>query len=319
MHQVIKTFTKLGHYRNGFFCLLLLFCNINILAQEFNTHWIYAPQSDSCSHVWFRRAFISNGRPRQAAIAVASTGYYKLYVNECNVGTALYYPLRHDNDSSSISITFDITPYLRPDTNVVAIIYSPTQPSLSHRQVSVNIYGTDHEGKKFCHISDKSWICRRANSCMTMDGGEIIDGRFHNPSWKAATIYDEALWTSAETYHSNKTSSMETNTDGYYAIKVNKVTSINYLHISQNPLLLYLADSFWGFPRITLREAKSSERLMIGNLTYICSGDIDEQAYPMFSIGSHSAISISGDSRFKPSQVNAIDLLETGETYFQNY
>ena len=94
---------------------------------------------------------------------------------------------------------------------------------------------------------------------------------------------------------------------------------MTYLHISQNPLLLYQADSYWGFPRITLRDAKCGEQLQIENLLYTCSGEIDEQAYPVFCIGSHSAIDISGDSRFNPEQVNAIDLLETGETYSPNF
>lgn len=311
------------HYHNEteciiysfFFFLLSLF--FSVLPSE--AHWVYAPQADSISHVWFRRAFISEGQPQQATITVSSTGYYKLYVNECNVGTALYYPLRQSIDSSAVSLTFDATPYLRPDTNVVALIYSPVAPSLSHRQIAVNIYGTDCKGKKFSYSSDESWLCRPANSCMTMDGGEEVDGRYHNPSWKAATIYDQSLWCSAAVFKDNNFIPSEIYKTGSSELTVKRVTSMTYLHISQNPLLLYLADSYWGFPRITLREAKRGEQLQIEKLLYTCSGEVDEQAYPVFSIGSHSAIDISGDSRFKPEQVNAIDLLETGETYSPSF
>lgn len=300
--------------------ILLLSIALSVCGQDFNTHWIYAPQADSTSHVWFRRAFLSEGTPEQATITVATTGYYKLYVNECNVGTALYYPLRHNNDSTPVSITFDATPYLRPDTNVVALIYSPTRPSESHRQISVNIFGTDYQGKSFSHVSDNSWICRRANSCMTTDGGEIIDGTKHNPSWKAATIYDQGLWINAETsYKSRSNGTMEFYDHGCPTLKATKVTSLSYLHASQNPLCLYLADSFRGFPMVTLREAKRGENLQIGNVSYICSGDIDEQAYPVFSISNWSTLFISGDNRFKPSQVTGIDLVETGEGWFPNF
>lgn len=320
MYQVIKPIIRLGHYRNGlFFLLLLLFYSLDISAQQFNTHWIYAPQADSTAHIWFRRAYISSGRPQQATITVATTGYYKLYINECNVGTALYYPLREDNDSTPISITVDATPYLRPDTNVVALLYTPTTPSISQRQIAVNIYGINNEGNKFSYSADASWLCRHANSQMTIDGGEYIDGREHDPSWKAATIYNQALWLNAETYSSREKELVKDYYNGYEDVKIKRITTMSNLHLTQNPIILNPANSFWGFPRITLREAKRGERIQTSNFTYICNGDMDEQAYPIFNTGSWSTISINGDSRFRPSHVTTIEVIETENSRLENY
>lgn len=291
--------------------LPLLFVALNATAQDYRPHWIYAPQGDSLAHVWFRRAYTCNGRPRQATLTVTTTGRFKVYVNECNIGTALSYPLRYGNDSTAVAISFDITTYLRPDTNVVAIVYSPTEPHATQRQVAVNIHGTTRQGKSFSIISDDNWLCRRANSQMKADGGEIVDGRGHNPTWKAAPLTDAGLWTGAAVFQGKDPEPPLSTGFSYDAIKISKVKNLASLHISQAPVLIYLSDSYWGFPRITLREARRGELLQIGNLTYICNGTMDEQAFPVFDVGSNSAVSISGDKRFRASQITGIEQIYT--------
>lgn len=305
--------------RKSVVAILMVAATLPVCAQEFNAHWIYAPQADSLSHVWFRRAYLADGRPRRASVTVASTGFFKLYVNECNVGTALFYPVRRNGDDSPIAMTFDVTPYLRRDTNVVAVAYSPNVTATSHKQISVGFYGIDHKGRRFSHASDNSWICRRANSRKTSDGGEEIDGRGHDPTWKAATCTSAALWLGAEEYKAGKAQTIGTISESRAAWQTSRVTSLSYLHISQNPVMLRLANSFWGFVRLTLRDARRGERLQIGNLRYTCSGTMDEQAFPLFTLGGFSAVSVSGDNRFKPSQITDIDLVETQEKWFNEY
>lgn len=299
--------------------ILLLVVAFSASAQEFNTHWIYAPQSDSLSHVWFRRAYPCNGKPIQASVTVASTGYFKLYVNECNVGTGSSYPMRRNGDSTAVAIEFDVTPYLRRDTNVVAIIYSPTIPSASHRQISVNYNGTSHQGENFCHTSDNSWICRQANSRLTTDGGEAIDGRGHDPSWKAATCTSTALWLNAEKHHGGISQDALASNTSHYTWKTSKVTSLSYLRMSQNPILVHLASSFWGLVSVTIRNARCGERMRIGNIQYTCRGELDEQAFPQFRLSNISAVSITGDRHFRPRQITDIDMVEMVKGWFNGY
>lgn len=305
--------------RKSIVAILLLVVALSARAQEFNTHWIYAPQSDSLSHIWFRHTYISNGRPRQALITVASTGNFKLYVNECNIGTAAFFPSRHNGDTSPVAITFNVTPYLRRDTNVVAINYSPEQPSINRKQISVSLYGISHNGKRFSHTSDNSWICRRANSRMTADGGEFVDGLAHDPTWKAATCTSAALWLNAKTFCGDRPQSMTISQNGYNAWKIAKVTSLSNLHITQNPVSLSLAENYRGYIRLTLREAKRGERIQIGKLTYICNGNMDEQAYPQFTINSFNTLSVSGDSKFSPTHIIGADIIEMSEEWFNDY
>lgn len=298
--------------------VLSLFASVlSLAAQTYAPHWVYSAEADSMAHVWFRTAFVCDGRPCQTSITVTSTGCYKLYVNECNVGTALYHPLRYSGDTTAVATTFDVTRYMRPDSNVVAIVYSPMTPRITRRQIAVNIYGTARNGKKFCMASDGDWLCRLANSRMTDNGGEETDGREHNTSWKAAAVNDAAMWNSAQCFsQSFITDDMVplVINNGYDAVAIKNIRSFDGAHITQNPVKILLSNSFWGFLRITLRNAKRGERIAIGNLTYICSGTMDEQAFPLFSICSHSSLYISGDESFRPTQITGIDLVETKDT-----
>lgn len=301
---------------------MLFLLPLSAHGEDFNTHWVYAPQADSNSHVWFRRAYVSDGRPQYAYITVTTTGYYKLYVNECNVGVSLFYPLRETEDSSAVETTFDISPYLRRDTNIVAILYSPVIPSVSHRQISVNIYGTGHNGKPFSLNSDDSWLCRCANSEINSDGGELIDGRQHNTTWKAATIYDLALWLPACSFHhtwqrkQSRQSYVETPVkESFYSPVIYHISNFTQHEISDtinSPQLPYAAI---GFVRATIREAKKGERITIGNVHYICSGKTDEQAFPQFNIGAWRTIPITGDSNFSPSQITNLEMVSVAERY----
>ena len=58
-------------------------------AQEFGTHWISYPLPNDSSEVWFRQSYIMNECPTQAFMNIASTGNYKLYINERNVTGSL--------------------------------------------------------------------------------------------------------------------------------------------------------------------------------------------------------------------------------------
>lgn len=295
-----------AHYVIVTAILLLFLCRA--YGQEFNTRWIYAPQSDSLSHVWFRKAWLTDGRPEQATVTVTTTGFFKLYVNACNVGTALFHPKRAFNDTTAVAVSFDVTPYLRQDTNVVAVLYSPFFPSFQRKQIAVNIYGRDATGKAFSHQSDGSWLCRRANTGLTLDGGEWQDRRAHYAGWKEATLTDLALWRNAEVCHDDKPVDIKYSRpdDGVFIRR----TETAYDLPVRLPFRINLAKPLWGFVRANIREARRGERLQIGRLQYTCSGETDEQAMPQFRLWPFTTIEISGDKYFKPSQINSLDIVE---------
>lgn len=299
-----------------FVFLLFVFRVSTVSAQEFDTHWISISQPDSLSHVWFRRTYLFNGRPRQAKITFATTGLVKIYVNECNVGTASFYPLRAQGDNLPVSITLDVSTYLRPDSNVIAAVYSPTYPEINRRQLSISFYGTDDTGKPFCHYSDNSWLCRRANSAINPKGGEIIDRRFHHSTWKAAW-FDAALWTSAVDFRGKTALPLKVFEYGYSAPKIKRVKTYEWFNTDNTGVVQEFYPAFRGYLRLTLRGARRGERINMGNIQYTCSGELDEQVYPLFNISSYSTIHINGDKYFKPSQITSLDAIEIGEeAYF---
>lgn len=274
---------------------------------DFNTPWVCDSQPDSLSHVWFRRMYLTDGRPRQATLTVTTTGWVKVYVNACNIGTAPYYPQRDDNDNRPIDITFDVTPYLNTDTNIVALIYSPTKPSVSRHQIAVRLYGTGRDCKPFSYTSDASWLCRKANSGLTPDGGEWIDGRAHNTDWNTTT-YAPALWRPVTT-PSTPSAPFTPSTPSSIVPAITRSITLRDPEGSGKELILPLDAGFYGFITATLREAKRGERIRLGRLTYICSGDIDEQAWPLFAPAYWGSAIIEGDDRFKASQVTTIQAL----------
>lgn len=282
----------------------------------FGAHWISHPQPDSLSHIWFRKAYLSDGRPQEAHITVVSTGYYKLYVNQCNVGTALFYPAREPYSDQPVGMTFDVTPYLRPDTNVIALCYSPTHPHQTSRQISVVCFGTSANGTRFSHVSDGNWLCRHANSSLTADGREIIDGRYHDPSWNG-TEFAAAQWISADESDEGEQPSdtLSYPTPSGMSCpslpQLSHTRGYNYFDAEADTVAYEFDTGFIGMLRLTLREARPSEHIMTGNFEYICNGEMDEQACPVFQIRPCRRIRVYGDQHFKRSQIVFVEALET--------
>ncbi len=276
------------------------------MASDFNRAWIYAPHADSLSRVFFRKTFLWQGMPSQAKLTIATTGYCKVYVNECKIGTAPYFPLRHDNDTDAVEQTFDVTPYLREDSNVVAVLYSPLtyHVTRTQKQIAINLYGIDHKQRSFSVHTDASWLCMESYSRLMPDGTEIIDGSRRDQQWKAATIYDNALWTQAAEAKDSSTSTYAKET---FLPRIIHVDTWYKDSIHGNTILP--SHGFYGFFRATLREARKGERIKLGDLLYICDGRLDEQAYPEFGASYERGLTISG----KASRITALEMINIGQ------
>ncbi len=280
-----------------------------LCAQEYAMHWIGVPNPDSLSHVWFRQTYLERGRPRQAYVTVVSTGYYKLYVNECNVGTAAFYPQREPYSDNPVSMTFDVTPYLRSDTDVVALWYAPTYPNVDSCQVSVVFHGVDSAGRAFSRFSDGDWLCRRANTRWTVDGKEHVDGRYHDPSWKAAW-FNLALWLPAERREDGKHRDVTHLSVNDPVLHVVHSDGYSFFDPDSVGLTYDFGSAFHGMMRLTLREARRGERIFYDGMEYICRGEMDEQAFPIFRTGDYRRIRVTGDRLFRRDQIVAVEALQ---------
>ena len=131
--------------------ILLLLSLTAAHAQQFGTEWMTSPSSTDSSCVWFRRTFIARNPPKHASVCVASDSRFILYVNSRNVSTALYMPRHVDTDHPTVSFTFDVTRFLRTDSNTIALLLAPTA-TMRAPKLSVCFYGKKKQRPSVCFL-----------------------------------------------------------------------------------------------------------------------------------------------------------------------
>lgn len=298
-------------------------------AGDFGCRWMSHPAPDDTSHVWFRHTFVLEepDMPRTAYIHVATTGRFVLYVNGRNVSTALFTPDRTPNDTTVMAISYDVRRFLRPDSNTIALLYCPS--TRTRRQVSVSFYGIAADSSHFATNDTDGWLCRHADTWQTHDGGEAMNRNTYPYRW-TETDQPLALWQAVEqlstSHHHNTTPPQHHNTlpllsaediCGYSPVRINPLVD-NAAHMrriytplfteqSTDTLIVHLVPNERHLIRVTLRGCRRGERISIGNLHYVCTGEIDEQAFARFTPTSSNTIIITGDSHFRSEQVQEVE------------
>ncbi|MDY2771542.1 MAG: alpha-L-rhamnosidase N-terminal domain-containing protein [Prevotella sp.] len=316
-------------------------------AGDFDCRWMSHPTPDDTSHVWFSRTIVTSEKdmPRAAYIRVATTGRFVLYVNGRNVSTALFTPDRQKGDTAVAAIAYDVQRFLRTDTNTIALLYCPSMRT--HRQVSVCFYGIAADSSHFavsgtdrpCFAlnGNAGWLCRQADTWQTHDGGEAMNRNLYPYRWTDAN-QPLALWQAVEetstsqplnttppqpltttTPHHLTTINTLSSEDicGYNPLRINPLVD-NAARISRiytpllteqsgDTLLVHLVPNRRHLIRVTLRGCRRGERIRIGNLQYVCTGEMDEQAFTRFSPTDQNTVTISGDRHFCCEQVQEVE------------
>lgn len=306
-------------------------------AGDFGCRWMSHPAPDDTSHVWFRHTLVIDEQdmPRTAYIHVATTGRFVLYVNGRNVSTALFTPDRTPNDTTVMAISYDVRRFLRPDSNTIALLYCPS--TRTRRQVSISFYGIAADSSHFATNDTDGWLCRHADTWQTHDGGEAMNRNTYPYRW-TDTDQPLALWQAVEqisTYQHLNTSTPHhlTITPPHHLTTINTLSAediCGYSPVRTNPLvdnaahmrriytplfteqsadtlIVHLVPNERHLIRITLRGCRRGERISIGNLHYVCTGEIDEQAFARFTPTSSNTIIITGDSHFRSEQVQEVE------------
>ena len=306
---------------------------------DFDCRWMSHPAPDDTSHVWFSRTIVTDAKdmPRAAYIRVATTGRFVLYVNGRNVSTALFTPDRQKGDTAVAAIAYDVQRFLRTDTNTIALLYCPSMRT--RRQVSVCFYGIAADSSHFavsgtdrpCFAlnGNAGWLCRHADTWQTHDGGEAMNRNLYPYRWTDAN-QPLALWQAVKetstSHHLNTTTPHHLNTIntlssedicGYSPLRINPLVD-NAARISRiyTPLLteqsgdtltVHLVPNRRHLIRVTLRGCRRGERIRIGNLQYVCTGEMDEQAFTRFSPTDQNTVTISGDRHFCCEHVQEVE------------
>lgn len=314
-------------------------------AGDFDCRWLSHPTPDDTSHVWFSRTIVTSEKdmPRAAYIRVATTGRFVLYVNGRNVSTALFTPDRQKGDTAVAAIAYDVQRFLRTDTNTIALLYCPSMRT--RRQVSVCFYGIAADSSHFavsgtdrpCFAlnGNAGWLCRHADTWQTHDGGEAMNRNLYPYRWTDAN-QPLAMWQAVEETatpqplntttpqhisppHHLTTINTLSSEDicGYNPLRINPLVD-NAARISRiytpllteqsgDTLLVHLVPNRRHLIRVTLRGCRRGERIRIGNLQYVCTGEMDEQAFTRFSPTDQNTVTISGDRHFCCEQVQEVE------------
>lgn len=308
--------------RRLLFIIWICFWTLNSIAQEFGVHWLSHPISNDSSEVLFRHVYLSRKRPSQAALAFTSCGKLKVYVNERNITTDNYLCGATPSDSSHIRMyTYDITRFLRPDSNVVAVWYAPEAGMPVSKQLSLEYFGTTADGKPFHHQANGEWLCKELQGCRTHSnrytkdgnmGCEQYDGRAYDGEWKSTKQEDSSAWqTPLGSYAQERT--LVTYSTSTFPVKLFSPKNIllpTEVTSDETGIHYDFGRYFQGCVRITLREAKRGEVIHFQGLTYTCNGELDEQAFLHFTTHYLRSITVKGDKNFKESQITHVEALE---------
>ena len=91
------------------------------------------------------------------------------------------------------------------------------------------------------------------------------------------------------------------------AARISRIYTPLLTEQSGNTLTVHLVPNRRHLIRVTLRGCRRGERIRIGNLQYVCTGEMDEQAFTRFSPTDHNTVTISGDCHFCCEQVQEVE------------
>lgn len=334
--RAIRGFMRLcrpsGHNRRVLlaFCLWIVAWSASVSAAyggDWNMHWIHHPAALAGDQVWFRRTFTAEGRPAWAHIDIASDGVFVLYVNGYNVSVDVPVPYGGVEAGGVRLISYDVSRFLRPDTNVVAVWYSPCAGGLepgkaTGKQLSVVFYGggrlgcdgepdSEYAEDAFSYATDETWLCATNGCKIAPDGGEIVDGRALENAWNGRD-YSILYWQRAAATNPLTRSPIVETRLPYAAPRVTHIYSYGMTDADDDGLVYPAPCAFRGQVRVTLRGMCRGDTLSVGGLRYICSGATDEQACRRFTEADCGQVRISCSGPLSSDNIMSVEGIAIG-------
>lgn len=91
------------------------------------------------------------------------------------------------------------------------------------------------------------------------------------------------------------------------AARISRIYTPLLTEQSGDTLTVHLVPNKRHLIRVTLRGCRRGERIRIGNLQYVCTSEMDEQAFTRFSPTDQNTVTISGDRHFCCEQVQEVE------------
>lgn len=281
----------------SFLSALALLMPSVVMADDWGQSWISHPSVDPTEQVLFRREVVLEGKPATAFVSVVSGGRYALYINGYNVVTDVLEPGAQAGGDTLLVTRYEVAHYLHKGGNVLAVWYSPVgRCDRTERQLSLALQcdGGGNGGEYAC-VTDSMWLCR-ASGCRTFpDGREQIDSRKLDPSWTVDMVFTPEWLPAHEEKPALPVPMSDTRRLWRTALRVESIQQYNFFspieaadvdHIGHKAGRYTFRKGFDGWVRLTLRGMERGDTVTVNGLTYICSGDTDEQACRRFTTAS---------------------------------
>lgn len=204
------------------------FWRMGLFPDDWKAKWIGCPAMEAQSvgwkpignrmqDPWFRKTFVLDDEVQDAIIYVASIGYHELYVNGERVGDAVLSPSVTNHKSRARYMSYDITHFLRPGKNVVALWLGTSwsifpayqrigEPAIPMALVQVEMFF--HGNKKVQLVSDDTWKVHGSPNTLIgywdahHFGGEFYDASLELPGWNTLE-FEDSDWAAAKIYQPN--------------------------------------------------------------------------------------------------------------------
>jgi alpha-L-rhamnosidase len=180
---------------------------------DWHAKWIGQPRPDGTAEgtplpfPWLRKTLTLAQKPRRAVAYVNPLGYYELYINGRKVDDHVLSPVVSDYSKRSVYVTHDVTEYLVPGKNVVALWlgrgwYVKEHPGVIHDGplVRAQLDITLGEGGTTRVVTDETWKLRVSpltplglGTAFGDYGGERYDVGLDLPGWNGIDL-DDSGW-----------------------------------------------------------------------------------------------------------------------------
>lgn len=287
---------------------LLLWGPTLALAQQFAVPWVACADADSGRTVWFRQQYIEPLALKYGLLTVATTGQVQVRMNGRNIAPLLRMPHREAQDTAAIALTFDVSAFVRPDTNTILVWYAPSSRKFSRRQLSLNFYGEDELGQPFSRLADADWQCRLAPTRLLPGGGELTDGSLAPNPW-AGEDDCPMLWQPVEECPEQLPFAPTRPQGAPVGDAVEAIVQPRWFDLEGDTVVYDFSPGFSGLLRLTLRGATKGQHVSAAGLSYVCSGVLDEQALGRFGTTEARRVAICGDPSFHPDQLERVEAL----------
>ncbi len=280
---------------------------LNADAQGALCSWLSVEKAEQGRQYLFRRTYVSDSAVAEANVTIAANGSFRLFVNGRAVFTS-FFPCG-DN-----GVTLDVTPYMRNDSNTVAVWYAPDvrcaqcPSSDANPMVALCLYGRYVSEKPFIFATDTTWLCAPLNVLSSSEGeienaleyvsGGNLDDAPVPMKW-GNSVNSGVLWTQMSPVLRGRGFSDS-------AVQIVKPSSFDVLD-DENAVSYNFNKPFYGTFRLTVRNAKAGERIWAGGSEYVCRGVLDEQFVGRFVLKGIRRIIVSGDGNFKKSHIVKVE------------